>query len=149
MKNCPDLCFSYVSSDRPVVYIDMQQNSRVEPGLDSLVPNFAGPEFSSSALPVVISADGQTILYTGTLFDGPLVATSDNTHQNVYAIDISERAAALVSRGTNQTGRNSRSIFPRFSNNDQSVVYFSDASNLIEGDNNLRSDIFITPLQSE
>jgi len=51
--------------------------------------------------------------------------SSDNTHQNVYATDISKRAAALVSRGTNQTGGNSRSIFPRFSNNDQSVVYFS------------------------
>ena len=137
------------STERPIVWIDLQQNIKIEFGLDTLVPNWAGPDFSQIASPEEISADGQTILYYGVLHDGPLPATSDNSYWNVYALDISELEAVLVSRGIDQSSGNRPSNFPRFANNKQSIVYHSDASNLVEDDTNFRGDIFSTPLQSE
>jgi len=137
------------STERPVVWIDLQQNIRVEPDIDTLVPNWAGPEFRQTASPEEISADGQTILYYGVLFDGQSPVTSDNVYWNIYALDITQRDAVLVSRGIDQNGGNNRSIYPQFSNNEQSIVYYSDASNLVAGDNNFHSDVFTTSLQYE
>jgi len=134
-----------LSEERPILWIDLQQNIRVELGLDILVPNWAGPEFNQRAMPDEISDNGQTILYHGMLFDGQLPATSENRFWNVYAITISERDAVLISRGIDQISGNRESNFPQFSNNEQSIIYHSYASNLIEGDNNFRGDIFITP----
>ena len=73
------------SDERPILWIDLQQNIMIAPDLDSLVPNRAGPEFRQIAVPEEISDDGQTILYYGILFDGELPGTSDNRLWDVYA----------------------------------------------------------------
>ena len=137
------------SEERPVLWIDLQQNVSVALGLDVLVPNPVGPEFNQRAMPEEISNDGQTILYNGILFDGPLPATSENRHWNVYAISITELEAVLVSRGLDQFGGDRESTFSQFSNNEQSIVYHSFAGNLVSEDNNFSGDVFITPLMFE
>ena len=137
------------SDERPILWIDLQQNIMIAPDLDSLVPNRAGPEFRQIAVPEEISDDGQTILYYGILFDGELPGTSDNRLWDVYALDITTREVVLVSQGIDQAGGNRESNFPQFSNNEQSVVYHSFAGNLVEGDSNFSGDIFISPLVLE
>jgi len=76
------------STERPIVRIDLQQDIKVELGLDTLVPNWAGAEFRQIASPGDISKDGQTITYYGILFDGQVPATSNNSYWNVYALNL-------------------------------------------------------------
>lgn len=77
--------------------------------------------------------------------DANVYTPGDNNGSKVdiYLRDILARQNILISRGLSGGGANGHSIFPFLSMDGRWVVFESDASNLVEGDTNNGSDVFL------
>ena len=94
-----------------------------------------------------ISADGQFVSFSSSSAD--LVPGDTNNAGDVFVKNISTGEISRVN--TTSTGGESNGFFSqraRFSNDGNFVVFMSDASNLVIGDNNNNTDIFVKNLTS-
>jgi hypothetical protein len=71
------------------------------------------------------------------------VTGDTNGHYDVFVRDTRNNVTSLVSRATNGTLGNADSTEPQISGNGQFVLFTSDASNLVAGDDNNASDVFL------
>lgn len=94
---------------------------------------------------VVLSADGRRVVFESN-FIAP-GSTDTNTTMDVFAFDISSGVLSLVSKAvdTNRTG-NGASDSPVLSADGEWVAFRSAASDLVTGDTNRSSDIFVRNL---
>ena len=113
----------------------------------------APPGAAGDSMLPIPSADGRYVLFASTANN--LSLTSSNTpypslfpsRLNVYMRDRTTGAATLVSVNTNGTsGGNGDSFLVDISTNNQYVLFESTASDLVAGDSNNVSDVFVRDL---
>src|SRR5690606_24168381 len=77
-----------------------------------------------------------------------LVPDDTNAFENVYVADRESGELTLISRGIDGPA-NGVSTFPRLSGDGRFVVFQSRADNLVEGDDNGTTDIFVYDRETE
>lgn len=92
------------------------------------------------------SADGRFIVFTGD-YEDP-ASGSVNLWQNVFVRDMVLGTNLLVSLGLSGAAANNLSSEPVISGNGRYVVFTSSASNLVPGDTNNVTDVFLADLRT-
>jgi Ca2+-binding RTX toxin-like protein len=92
------------------------------------------------------SADGRYVLFESSASN--LVAGDSNGAYDVFVKDLQSGAIQRVSTDAAGAQGNGQSYNARFSADGRSVVFTSDTSNLVAGDTNSFSDVFVKDLQS-
>jgi Tol biopolymer transport system component len=113
---------------------------------DSLDTNFADASGAYSYAPSV-SSDGNYVAFqslTADRRDG-----DRNTVEDVFRRDVAQSATVLVSLSNDGRQGNNRSYAPDMTADGATVVFESLASNLVPGDNNNTSDIFLRDLTAQ
>ncbi|NBJ12681.1 PD40 domain-containing protein [Microvirga arsenatis] len=91
-----------------------------------------------------MSADGRYVLFTSTASN--LVPGDTNDQADIFLKDLVTGAITRVSTSSSGAEANSSSGYPAFSPDGRYVVFDSDASNLVEGDTNSNTDVFLKDL---
>jgi hypothetical protein len=95
-----------------------------------------------------VSADGRFVLFSSTAND---LVTNDNSQlgTDVFFRDRASNVTVLVSANYSGTGGgNAGSVFSQISTNGRYVLFESDAGDLVPGDTNGVTDIFVRDLQA-
>lgn len=93
---------------------------------------------------VSVSQDGRTVAYTSDE-DNPLVGDT-NGLPDIFLQDIETGEITLVSVGTDDIQFNAGSYQPRISPDGTKIVFYSRASNIVDGDTNNAIDVFVKDL---
>lgn len=88
-----------------------------------------------------ISADGRYVAFVS--IAGNLVAGDANTVEDIFVHDRQTGATTRVSLGLAGADANTMSASPKISADGRHVVFVSYADNIVAGDDNLMSDIFV------
>ncbi|MBZ0286715.1 MAG: hypothetical protein K8I30_03805, partial [Anaerolineae bacterium] len=106
----------------------------------------ASAQASSDRVPVypAISDDGRYLAFESEA-DG-LVAGDNNGLTDIFVYDTQSGVTALASAAPNNGAANGASTHPRLSADGRRLVFQSEASNLVAGDNNGLTDIFVRDL---
>jgi Tol biopolymer transport system component len=108
------------------------------------VSNSGGQSNGGSYIPA-ISANGRYIVYDS--YANNLVAFDHNLSRDIFLYDKKTGKTAMVSVNSGGMPGNDDSSSARISNNGRYVVFHSDAHNLVEGDTNNASDIFLRDIK--
>lgn len=92
-----------------------------------------------------ISSDGRFVLFSSSANN---LVTNDNGHLglDMFLRDTVSNTTTLVSAGVGGGGGNGYSIAPQVSTNGRYVVFQSDATDMVAGDTNGASDVFLRDL---
>lgn len=101
---------------------------------------------NGDSLPGGISADGRYVAFESTANN--LVLNDTNNASDVFVRDTVSGTTRLVSVSTAGTKGNGPSRSPAMTPDGRYVVFVSDATNLVAGDGNGVSDIFVADLQA-
>jgi Tol biopolymer transport system component len=93
-----------------------------------------------------ICADGHLVVFTSSATN--LVAGDTNGHDDVFIRDLDTGAVELVSAGTEGAPADGDSAAPAISPDGRYVSFSSRASNLVDGDDDDRTDVFLRDLQA-
>ncbi|HEU4423735.1 MAG TPA: hypothetical protein VFR67_14485 [Pilimelia sp.] len=104
------------------------------------VGRFGGPANSVSGEPAV-SATGRYVAYSS--FATNLVAKDTNASQDVFVRDLVTGPTRRVSVGAGGAQGNRGSFTPAISADGRYVAFASDATNLVSGDTNAQTDVFV------
>lgn len=104
-----------------------------------------GIESSSSSWNPSISADGRYITFSTT---ASLVAGDNNGKQDIFLKELSTGITTLVSSDSDGVASNNHSYTSSVSADSRYVTFRSIASNLVPGDNNSKSDIFVKDMST-
>ncbi|HUP78871.1 MAG TPA: hypothetical protein VM260_09970, partial [Pirellula sp.] len=107
-------------------------NSGLLGNADSLYPN--------------ISSNGRNVVFQS--FASNLISGDTNGQSDVFAKDMQSGSIMRVSTDTVGTQGNNNSYDPVISADNRYVAFHSDATNLVTGDTNNTSDIFVKDLQT-
>ena len=88
-----------------------------------------------------ISADGRYVAFSSTGTDQ--VAGDTNGYEDIFIRDLQSSTTTRISLGLNGVQTNGASTTPQISADGNYVAYSSSASNLVDGDTNGYSDIFL------
>ena len=100
-----------------------------------------GSEDSTLTTGNSVSADGRYVVYAS---KAPELASNDaNGAQDVFIRDNQTKTVTLISRNPAKASGNGSSFSPVISGDGQFVVFVSDASDLVSGDTNGASDLFL------
>ena len=88
-----------------------------------------------------LSTDGRYVVFESDASN--LVAADSNDRSDVFLKDLQSGAIQRASTGTNQQQANGDSFNPSISTDTRYVLFESVASNLVENDTNVASDIFL------
>ena len=100
-----------------------------------------GSEDSTLTTGSAVSADGRYVVYAS---KAPELAANDaNSAQDVFVRDNQTKTVTLISRNPAKASGNGNSFSPVISRDGQFVVFVSDASDLVAGDGNGASDLFL------
>lgn len=91
-----------------------------------------------------LSADGRFVAFGG---DAGLVAGNDTHQLDVFVYDRRQRRLELASLASDGTFGDASSLWPSISSDGQYVSFHSDASDLVPGDTNHTTDIFVRDRQ--
>lgn len=111
-----------------------------DPALSSTTPN--GPNAISANS---VSADGRLVAFTSEADN--LVPNFTNGFRNVFVRDLISGTTILASVATNGGPADGICSEPAISGNGRYVVFTSGADNLVPGDTNRASDVFVRDLQ--
>jgi Tol biopolymer transport system component len=100
-----------------------------------------GAQSNGISLDPVLSADGRFVAFSSSATN--LVASDTNATQDIFVHDRQTGATSRVSVSSAGAQGNSLSRTPDISADGRLVVFRSDASNLVAGDTNETSDIFV------
>jgi Tol biopolymer transport system component len=112
-----------------------------DPALASATPN--GP---STFSPCTVSADGRFVAFASDADN--LAANVTNGDRDIFVRDLASGTNLLVSISTNGSNGDGLSTDPMLSANGRYVAFTSSADNLVTGDTNKASDVFIRDLQA-
>jgi Tol biopolymer transport system component len=99
-----------------------------------------GPADGSSFMPA-ISANGRYVAFASSA--GNLIPADGNAHQDIFVRDRVAGVTERVSVGVGGAPPNGYSSYPSISADGRYVAYESEASNLVSGDANGVSDVFV------
>lgn len=105
-----------------------------------------GTEGNSDSFAASISGDGRYIVFLSTADN--LVEDDLNGFQDVFLYDRVENETSRLSMGFNGREANGPSSEARISRDGRFVVFVSEASNLVQGDNNGFADVFLLARES-
>ena len=91
-----------------------------------------------------ITPNGRYVVFNSAATD--LVAGDTNGFTDVFRTDLQTGTTTLVSRRTDGTQGDNDSINPAVTPNGKLIAYGSDATNLVAGDTNHQTDLFVTKL---
>ncbi len=100
-----------------------------------------GTQADSDSFAPAISGDGSTVSYYS--FASNLVAGDTNGESDVFMYDLDTGVTSLVSVASDGSGADAGSFDPSLSDDGNMIAFVSDASNLVEGDTNAVSDVFV------
>jgi len=98
----------------------------------------------SAGLQPGISGDGQRVVFASLASN--LDGADDNGVSDIFVRDRTAGVTTRISRAVDGGVANGPSQFPSISEDGRFVAFQSQASNLVENDNNGRSDVFVTDL---
>jgi VCBS repeat-containing protein len=107
---------------------------------DPAAPASLSGSGSSSITANAVSADGRYVVFTS--FAGNLVTNDSNKTQDVFLRDRTTGSTTLVSRTSTGSSGNAASGSPVISSDGRYIVFTSNASDLVVGDNN-STDTFL------
>ncbi|MFG1705861.1 S8 family serine peptidase [Nonomuraea sp. M3C6] len=88
-----------------------------------------------------LSADGRTVAFYG---DGnDIVGDDANVRNDVFVRDVAAGTTKRISTAPNGVEGDARADLPSISEDGRYVAFESDSSNLVEGDTNKRTDVFV------
>ncbi|MEO8602194.1 MAG: hypothetical protein ABI629_06430 [bacterium] len=125
---------------RPITTVTSQLISKAPDGKAGNMPSEPGG-FAPS-----ISADSRFVAFSSQATN--LVVDDTNNLEDVFVFDRQSGEMQLISR-TPEAVANGASSFPRLSGDGRFVVFQSNASNLVEGDDNAATDIFLYDRQDD
>jgi hypothetical protein len=88
-----------------------------------------------------ISADGNYVVYTSAATN--LVAGDTNSNTDIFLRNISAESTIMISWDSTGNSSNNDSSFPAISRDGTKILFQSAASDLVTGDSNGRTDIFL------
>ncbi len=100
---------------------------------------------NADSLPLDVSTNGQFVLFESSASD--LVADDTNNVNDIFVRDVVTGTTLLVSVGTNGTAANGVSRSAVMTPDGRYVAFASEAGNLVAGDTNRISDVFVRDLQ--
>jgi hypothetical protein len=109
----------------------------------------AGAQASANSLDPAISADGRYVVFTS--FASNLVSGDTNGKSDVFLRDLQGNTTTRISvasggaQADNHSTAGTRSVI---SSDDRYVVFSSQATNLVSGDTNAKSDVFLRDVQA-
>jgi WD40-like Beta Propeller Repeat len=106
-----------------------------------------GGQGDSDSVNSSISADGRYVAFVSNAKN--LVVGDARFREDIFVHDRLTKQTTLVSKATNGTQANERSIWPRLSADGRYVAFTSNASNLVGGDTNSKDDIFVHDRQTK
>lgn len=106
-----------------------------------------GGEGDADSFGAVISADGSTVAFASLATN--LVEDEVNDQVQIYHLDLATGQTTLVTRGVDGEAGNQPSQAPVVSADGRYVAYATDASNLITGDANGQTDVFVWDAQRD
>jgi Ca2+-binding RTX toxin-like protein len=106
----------------------------------------AGAESNGYSDQPRFSADGHYVVFQS--YASNLVAGDSNGTGDVFVKDLQSGAIQRVSTDAAGVQGNSDSGYAQFSADGRTVVFTSEASNLVAGDSNISHDVFVKDLQS-
>lgn len=109
--------------------------------------NSSGTSGNSSSDKPVISADGSTVAFESDASD--LVSGDGNGTRDVFVRDLVAGTSTLVNVTNSGNSGNSGSVMPTISGDGRKVAFRSFASDLVPGDDNGTSDIFVRDLVAD
>jgi Tol biopolymer transport system component len=101
-----------------------------------------GTQSNNSSIDPAISADGRYITYSSSASN--LVTGDTNSASDIFLTDTTTGATTRLSTATDGTQSNNHSRVPTISADGRYITYDSSASNLVTGDTNNATDIFLT-----
>jgi hypothetical protein len=93
-----------------------------------------------------ISSDGRYVVFRS--YATNLVDNDTNGVEDIFLKDMTTGETTRVSTDSNNTEANAISMYSDISDDGRYVVFSSDATNLIAGDDNLKRDIFVKDMES-
>jgi len=106
-----------------------------------------GTEGNSNSYNSSITSDGRYVVFES--YAENLVTGDTNNQWDIFVRDTQLNTTIRVSIATDGTQGNGGSHFPSISDNGRYVTFSSEASNLVTGDTNHRSDIFLHDIQTD
>jgi Tol biopolymer transport system component len=103
--------------------------------------NNSGSQGNGDSFPPSISGDGRYVTFQSAASN--LVANDTNNESDIFVYDRDDNSIERVSVDSNGTEGNGVSSSPHLSADGRYVTFSSFASNLVNGDTNSRSDIFV------
>jgi Tol biopolymer transport system component len=106
-----------------------------------------GTKASSNSFDPQFSPDGRFVVFTSAATN--LVAGDTNNATDIFRKDLNTKAITLLSTAADGTQGNGRSYDAQFSADGHFVMFTSNATNLVAGDTNGVSDIFLKDLNTK
>lgn len=124
------------NKNRDVYIVDRQTKD-----IERISISTEGKEGASTSWMPSFSSDGRfVVFYTNS---DVLIPGDKNAVADILLRDRKEKTTTLISQGLNGQGANGESVSPVMTPDGRYIAYSSFASNLVEGDNNNMSDIFL------
>jgi Tol biopolymer transport system component len=111
--------------------------------VDEFGNNGLDVNFSREVIERVFSSDGRFYVFSSGR-DGMLVGDG-NGYEDVFIKDLDSGELRILSVSSSGSASNDRSFQPTISRDGRYIFFVSDASNLVPGDENERSDVFSVP----
>jgi Tol biopolymer transport system component len=128
------------TNDLPDVFVhDMQTGSTIRVSIGS-----AGEQGDGDSGAPRISADGRYVVFQSTATN--LVPSDGNAASDVFVRDLQANTITRVSVDSSGAEANGGSFAPAISSDGRFVAFQSDATNLVEGDTNAATDVFVRDL---
>jgi hypothetical protein len=104
----------------------------------------SGTQGNNDSYPPVISDNGRFVAFDSIASN--LVSGDNNGFRDIFLHDVATGETRRISVDASGTEGNGNSYFPSISDDGKFVAFESDASNLVSGDTNGRSDVFLYPV---
>lgn len=117
---------------------------QLEQSLVRISSTVSGAEPSGSSSQPALSGDGRLVVYTSAADD--IVDGDDNGRSDVLLFDRQTGRTRLISASNDGTSGNGHSQHPVISGDGRTVAYLSAADDLLPGDHNHTTDIFVHDL---
>ena len=124
----------------PDIFVrDRQLATTTIASVDSLGAQGGGVSYNAS-----ISADGRYVAFNS---EATLVPSDTNGYSDIYVRDLQAHTTERVSVDSSGAQANDASLHPSISADGRFVAYYSSATNLVAGDTNGTTDIFVRDRQ--